>query len=173
MGAHRAAVERISPMVLALLDEDDRVPAIRQLTPDHGSPGSRAHHDDIAVDVALGPLVGAMDLLHPARLLQVPNDVELSAHLSVDVASVEVHEPVDERDERQRSFEDRVDLPPAEKIFLFVRRELMERSARPRDGRNIERSLSGAPRTHQRRVKLPNDFEGPCERGFIRCWDEA
>ena len=60
MRADGAAVEGIAPVVLALLDEDDRVPPVGQLVADDGAACACPDDDDLALDRVVGPRVEAV-----------------------------------------------------------------------------------------------------------------
>jgi hypothetical protein len=167
MRAHRAAVEGVAPIVLALLDERHREASIRELTPNDSSARASAHDDDLALDVLVGPFLCAMDLLEPTWRLERADDIQLAAHHAIDALLVEVDELVDEPDESKRRFQDRVVFPDQDQLVLFGRREPIERTARPRDGSRSERYLAGHPRSRHRGVKGAHDLMGTGESGFV------
>ena len=154
-------------MVLAFLEEDDREPFLGELAPHDAAARAGADDDDVALELPALPLARGVHLREPARLLERLDDIELAAHLAVDLAAIEVHELVEQRDEGERRFEDRIALPADEKLFLLGGVERVKGLSRVRDGRHVDRAERGLYRREDRRVELAQDFERALERRLV------
>ena len=133
----RVADEVCARPVLAFLHHQHGKPAIRQLFRDHGAARAGAGDDDIALDLIVGEVFAARDLVHPAGLLERVGEAPLCVLLLVDLFVVEVrdlHRHVE--CQREQPFRERAVCPASQQRFAFGLRQRGE-TAPARDARGV------------------------------------
>ena len=133
----RVADEVRAGPVLAFLQHQHRKAPIRQLLRDHGAAGTRAGDDDVALDLILGEVFAARDLVHPAGLLERIREAPLRVLLLVDLFVAEVrdlHRNVERQ--REQPFRERAVGPASQQRFAFPVRQRRE-TASVRDARGL------------------------------------
>jgi hypothetical protein len=170
--AKHAAVEGVAGVVLALLDEDDGVAALRELAAHDGAAGAGADDDDVALDhvVAL-PGGGAVDLREVAGALEVLDGLEAAALRLVDVLLVEVGELEEGREAVHGSAQDGGAVPGAQEGLLAGGVELVEGAAGREHRGAVEEAHGGAEGHQGRGVEDADDVLGAEDGALVRGGD--